>query len=89
MKRCNGLTLERHQALGPELKAVRDQLLTLAVEIGNAYPKQSRQARAAEKAYQALDGLRCAMDDAVCHENQGDTALDLCRIYYPGQAVRA
>lgn len=75
-----GLSIERHRRIGSELKTMRDALVKLAVEIGNAYPLTSRQTKAAEKAWIAIDELRTRLDDAAFREHPGVATPG---VYYP------
>lgn len=77
-------TFEQHQEAGARLKAIRDYLTRLSCEIGNAYPKTSREAIGAHKAAQAVDHLRVVMDSAVFAENRGRDTGELIRVYFPG-----
>jgi hypothetical protein len=61
-----GLTKERHEEIGPELARIEDRLITLGVEIANAYPKNSRLSRFAIKMNNALGTVRCRLDDEYC-----------------------
>jgi hypothetical protein len=75
-----GLPIERHRRIGTELKTMRDSLVKLAVEIGNAYPVTSRQTKAAEKAWIAIDDLRARLDDAAFREHPEVASPG---VYYP------
>jgi hypothetical protein len=70
-RRKPGLTPERNREIGAELRAIHDRLVTLAVEVANAYPRASRAGRAAD-AYMTLgrgmrhiDQLRFALEDEL------------------------
>ena len=54
--------------MGKELKVIRDHLVTLTVEICNAYPKQAAVSRRAEKASDAIEELRNLLDGCFCEE---------------------
>jgi hypothetical protein len=75
-----GLPIERHRRIGSELKPMRDALVKLVVEIGAAYPVTSKQTKAAEKAWIAIDDLRCCLDDAAFREHPEVASPG---VYYP------
>lgn len=79
MRQKAGLTLERHREIGAELAQIRDRLVTLACEIGNAYPVTSPQSRAAAKAWPAVDSLRSLLDNTVFMEYPAEASP---AIYY-------
>ena len=53
MTKKKSLTLEEHTALGKELQTMRDQLVTISTQIGNAYGVKAGEA--AEKGYWPFD----------------------------------
>lgn len=55
-----GLTLARHKEIGQILKDMNRQLVSLAVEFGNAYPMSGEKARP----YQQLTKAGTALADA-------------------------
>ncbi len=82
-----GLSRERHEAIGAELFAIRNRLLTLGVEVGTAYPKNSRQYKAGMEATKSVDRLRNVLDDAVHAEHphaKPEEWQAINSIYYPG-----
>lgn len=65
MRTKPGLTVERTEAIEQELQAMRNRLVTLCVEVLNAYPNHGPGARAArylEKAQQAIDNARWLLE---------------------------
>jgi hypothetical protein len=86
MKRTKKLTLEQHIKAGADLRAFRDIIAQLSTQIGFAYGKSKKVSRLAWRAYNALDDLRCELDNRVCDENR--ELEDVTRIYYgPGPFV--
>ena len=61
-------SLEKHQEVGKELRVIRNHLVTLSVEICNAYPKNSKECRRARKACDAIEELRSSLDNYFCGE---------------------
>mgnify|MGYP006281368765 CR=1 FL=1 len=59
------LSLERHRKLGEELHAIRTQLLHLQTELSNSFPKNSKVSRRARKAFDAVNALRCELDNEL------------------------
>ena len=80
------LTLDEHRALGYELFETRNRVFTLGVEVSNRYRKSSTPSRRAQRAVQALDGLRCALDSqlALDHPDEFEPS-----VYYPGPKYEA
>ena len=72
-------SLEKHQEVGKELKVIRDYLVTLTVEINNAYPLREKVSRRALKACNAIDELRSSLDGCFCGEYPRE---DYRGIYY-------
>ncbi|MFI2081462.1 hypothetical protein ACH43Y_14080 [Streptomyces rubiginosohelvolus] len=82
------LTHEEHVALGLRLAAIRDELVHLSVQLGNAYPRQGPEAvpeKKLEIAYRALDQARSELENALFreHPNVAET-----NVYYPSQEDR-
>ncbi len=69
MKQKKGLTIERHEAIGAELKAMSRQLSTVIIEIYSAYPLKTRQVRELEKADKALQHARNELDNQMYREH--------------------
>ena len=64
-------TIAEHEALGRKLKEFRAWGEALCVELLNAYGKNSRAARSAEKlfgSFGTLSTLASALDDLICAE---------------------
>jgi hypothetical protein len=81
-KRRNGFTWDEHARLGRALRDVRnDVLIKAACNIPTAYGLNSREARAARRALDAIDRLRCVMDDCVCRESREPEKKPI-HIYY-------
>lgn len=55
-----GLSFERHAEIGQRLYEIRQDLVSLVVEIGNAYPQAARFPQAISRAHDALDQARTA-----------------------------
>lgn len=81
-KRKSGLTMARHREIGAELRVMRDTLVTLAVEIGNAYPVTSRHYGVGERAWTAVDRLRSRLDSAMFVEHPDEAST---KVYYGGR----
>jgi hypothetical protein len=79
-------TVAQHKALGAELKATRLRLQTIAIELSKHYPNDSRVVRRAFGAQDAVDQLRCVLDDVVCQENPTASDADTIGCYYGHQA---
>ena len=82
MTKKKSLTLEEHTALGKELQTMRDQLVTISTQIGNAYGVKAGEA--AEKCYMAIDTLRSILDRHVFAEQADRDTKDKTQVYYPG-----
>lgn len=70
-KRKQGISANRYIEIGAQLSAMRDALVHLEVELGNAYPRsgpKARIARALTKARIALDDVRNHGDSMSCDE---------------------
>lgn len=73
------LTLQEQKILGLVLKRMRDGL----VRICCLFPKNSRAAHKARKAYQSIDALRSELDNQVGRRFPELTDEDLNQIFYP------
>ncbi|HUQ47933.1 MAG TPA: hypothetical protein VM053_06770 [Gemmatimonadaceae bacterium] len=84
-----GFTRDQHVELGKELATMRDRLVSISAELGNAYPPTIM--NAAVKAQKGLDELRDKLDAIVFEENSGDSTKENASVYYPGRGrqVRA
>jgi len=69
MKQKKGLTIERHEAIGKEMKIISRHLNTLFIEVANAYPLKSRQVRELEKADKAFQHARNELDNRMFKEH--------------------
>jgi hypothetical protein len=81
-----GLTIEQHEELGAQLKAIRDQLVHIAVLVGNAYPLKTNAYKYAVKADDFVERLRTIMDDRLYDEHGNQLLMagkDPNRVYYP------
>jgi hypothetical protein len=65
-------TRREHVELGADLQNARRALLDAAVLTGNRYPKDSPQAKAAQKALAAIEELRNTLDNASAREIPGE-----------------
>lgn len=79
MRSKPGLTLDRHREIGVRLKTIRDELMSLSIDIGRVYPLDGKVGRAASRLYGELDKLRCALDDAGFIEHGDDFSI---HVYY-------
>jgi len=68
-KKKHGLTVGEHINIGAHLKVIRDELVHMSVQIGNAYPKASPQDNKVVRATNYVDSLRCLLDDCACREH--------------------
>ena len=83
-----GFSLAEHKTTGEKLHAAHDMLCTLTCSLSNFYTHKSQPVRLAEKALNALDGLRCELDNAVFRENPGINSAECCRIYYSANSEK-
>lgn len=76
-------SFDKHRNAGSKLKRVRQELLTLSVEIANSYPHTSEASRRAKKALEAVDALRCELDSQLFRDCPVETADDKWKgVYY-------
>ncbi|MEV6165724.1 hypothetical protein AB0L71_28190 [Streptomyces sp. NPDC052052] len=83
------LTVEEHTQLGRHLAAMRDELTTLQVQLGHAYPltgPEAGPARNLEKATKALDEARSSLENFLFREHPDQATT---HIYYPAPEDRA
>ncbi|MEV6165609.1 hypothetical protein AB0L71_27595 [Streptomyces sp. NPDC052052] len=83
------LTLGEHTQLGRHLAVIRDELTTLHVQLGNAYPHtgpESGPARNLAKATKALDEARSSLENFLFREHPEQATT---HIYYPATEDRA
>mgnify|MGYP001348778191 CR=1 FL=1 len=71
----------RHREIGAELHRMREVLVHLTTELGNAYPVNGRQYIDPCKALRAIDTMRSNLEKRMFQEHSGEATLD---IYYPG-----
>ena len=64
-----GLTLDEHRAMGRRLKALRDELVNVSIEIGHFYALGSKVGRTAPLIAEQIGKLRSALDDACAAEH--------------------
>ncbi len=81
-RRHEGLTLEAHQALGPEMQAMRERIVRLSMDLSAQYGIASRSYILAARALRALDDLRAELDARVIAEHSEMTSGDLLHVYY-------
>lgn len=79
-----GLLRDQHTELGVELRAMRDRLSAIAVQLDHAYPGAI--AEMALRAQSDVDRLRSKLDDIVCREYSGLSAKGNISVYYSGGA---
>lgn len=76
-------SFQKHQNTGSKLKKIRQELLTLSVEIGNSYPNASKVCRRANKAVEAIDELRSELDSQLFKDCPTETSGDDWKgVYY-------
>lgn len=77
------LTHEQHREIGAALHRIRNELITLSVQVANAYPRSGAEAkpgRDLDAALHRIDRARSNLEDALFHEHpQADI-----HVYYPG-----
>jgi hypothetical protein len=86
-KRLKGFDFDKHTALGQELCEMRNRLLSVSIELSNAYGVTSKVSKRADRAYNAVDELRSILDDVVRRDCPGKTTLELNHLYYPGSGT--
>lgn len=72
MTRKNGLPICEHITTGRQLQDARALIMSAVINVQNAYPKASKAYRAADRALDALDVLRCELDNVSAGENPDD-----------------
>lgn len=73
---------ERHEEIGAQLHGIQRYATQLAVELGNAYPKNSPVARKAAAVDKAISKLRSEAEDCL-YKEVGHDAFST-KTYYPG-----
>ena len=78
-----GLSFEQHQNIGEELFRIREYIVHLCCEVGNAYPITSKKGKAYReltKAYKSIDEARSELEEMLFKDftNQADV-----HVYYP------
>ena len=76
-----GMTRDEHTALGEELAAMRDRLVTISVHLSHAYP--NRIAELAGRAQTDIDRLRSELDSIVFREYPQLSTKGNASVYYP------
>jgi hypothetical protein len=76
------LTMSEHAEVGADLKRIQNRLQKLTVFLQRRYPNNSRVVRQSERANNAVDQLRCVMDDTVFAEHGDRTTHELSQVYY-------
>ena len=74
-----GFTIEKHKQVASELFQMRERLADLSNELTAAYPVKI--SGLAKVARDAVDALRCQLDNLVAREQLMDEGAT--RIYYP------
>jgi hypothetical protein len=85
MPRTQGLSPERHQAIGRDLARIRDQLADISAEVMKAWPCRSVASDRASAVVDPVDRLRDELDARFRVEHEGDYSPDA---YCPARAVR-
>lgn len=85
MPHTQGLSPERHRAIGRELARIRGQLASISVEVVKAWPRRSAASDRASAVVDPVDRLRNELDARLRVEHEGDYSPDA---YYPPRAVR-
>jgi hypothetical protein len=78
------MILDDHRRLGAELKAMRDRLVEITVQLGSAYAVSDRIVVVAERSWREIDELRAALDNDVFTNYPTMSGSVLKKIYYPG-----
>ncbi len=76
----NKFSLEEHREMGARLRAIRNELMELSLQIDNGYPQDI-----SDKIYVAvkrIDKVRSYLDDQVCKDYAYLDDKDLLSIYY-------
>lgn len=83
-RKKTGLTYEEHAELGEKLQHLQVDLVNLTAHLSSAYGKSRRISSLSKKVVQALDALRCELDNLACAENPRDLFPDRepQRLYY-------
>jgi hypothetical protein len=83
------LSWEQHQALGLELKQIRNRLLEISMQLPSVYGVTSKVAHYSDQAYQAVDTLRDELDSLIGRDCPEKSPNELNRAYYPDQVQTA
>jgi len=75
-------TIEEHRTAGRALFDLRNYLLGLSIRFGNKYPRGSKAHRRLFRALEAVDALRCELDNRIFHEHP--ELPNAASVYYPG-----
>jgi hypothetical protein len=75
------LSRDEHTKLGEELAVMRDRLVTISVQLSEAYPNKI--ADLAVRAQTDIDRLRLKLDDIVFREYPGLSTKGNAGVYYP------
>lgn len=75
-----GFTLDEHRDVGARLGSIRNELVSLCVKIGNAYPQ--RLSDDLDNAIKSIDNERSNLEDLACKENHELDNAVLVNIYY-------
>lgn len=83
MARKPGLSFERHCEIGQQLAAIQEQITSLHVEVGNAYPQGEKLVNMLYRVGDELGKVRSRADDIVL-----SVFPEACvHVYYPGEPV--
>lgn len=77
-----GLPICQHIAIGQTLLDAHNALINVSVDVRNAYPNSSKAARLAGRLTDAVDALRCELDNQSANETPNDPDHWSTSIYY-------
>jgi hypothetical protein len=84
-KRKPGLSLERHKEIGKELKQMHNDISSLLVEVGNAYPISGKRGKALKHIQQISNSLieaRSELENLLFQDFPDDATT---KFYYGGK----
>jgi hypothetical protein len=71
-RKYDGLTAAEHDNLGSQIQDMRDAMVKIEVLISTRYGKGKKVTALAYRAHDAVEKLRCELDNIVCSEGRGD-----------------
>ena len=81
MRKQSTLTFDEHAVLGKELYAMRQVIFGTLNQVCRSYGTASKSANLVDRLCNALDKLRCELDNQLCRDFPDKFDTD---IYYPG-----